>query len=170
MSVIKNSDTYTPLPNNEEHNCFGCSPSNPSGMQMKFHINEKRDSVLSWFSVPDHFCGWGNVVHGGIIFTLLDEAMGWAGFAILKQFFLSKSISVDFVKPVLTGTELRVEGRVLETIGEKKAILRGILYCNDEVRAKSTSTVSLFSPETARKFGVSDQMFSSLEQTLNEPS
>jgi len=169
MSKIKKRENCILLPNKGNHNCFGCSPKNPSGMSMEFYTNEKRDSVLSWYSIPDHFCGWGNVVHGGIVSTLLDEAMGWACITILQNFFLSKSITVDFFKPVLIGKEIRVEGNVLKVNDERETVLQGFIY-NDEndICAKSSSIVSLFTLDFVRKMGVLDEgMLSYFEQSWN---
>jgi uncharacterized protein (TIGR00369 family) len=169
MSKIKNKENCILLPNEGNHYCFGCSPKNPSGMSMEFYTNEKRDSVLSWYSVPDHLCGWGNMVHGGIVSTLLDEAMGWACITILQKFFLSKSIAVDFFKPVLIGKEIRVKGNVLKINDEREAVLQGFIY-NDEndICAKSSSVVSLFTLEFVKEMGVLDEgMLSYFEQSWN---
>ena len=64
------------LPNNETHNCFGCSPVNPSGLQMNFFADDS--SVYSEVTVPKHLCGWNNLIHGGVLSTILDEIMSWA--------------------------------------------------------------------------------------------
>jgi len=160
-------DGFTPLPNVGQTDCFGCSPNNPSGMYMNFHINEPRDTVVSRYVVPDFLCGWGDVVHGGIVSTMLDEAMGWACTAILRRFLLSKSMEVTFLKPVFTGREIRVEGSVLEQKSDREAVMQGFIY-NDrnELCARSTSVVSLFSLEALKKIGlIDDDMLASLKAT-----
>jgi uncharacterized protein (TIGR00369 family) len=168
MSKIENRENYTLLPNSDFHNCFGCSSRNASGMHMKFYVNEKMDSVVSWYSVPDHLCGWGDMVHGGIVSTMLDEAMGWACIAILRKFFLSKNIAVDFIKPVFIGKELRVEGNVLKINSEREAVMQGLIFNdNNEICVKSSSVVSLFTLEAIKKMGViDDKILSYFEQTM----
>jgi len=64
---------YTQLSVDEDHNCFACGPANPHGLHMTFQSNGK--VVMSHLSVPDHLRGWNNMVHGGIISTILDEVM-----------------------------------------------------------------------------------------------
>ena len=103
MSEIETKEN---LADSENNNSFGSGPRNSKGMRMEFYFNEKRDSVISWYSVPDHLCGWGNIVHGGIIVTMLDEAMGWACVKLQKQPFLSKSMTIDFMKPIFIGIEI----------------------------------------------------------------
>ncbi len=82
MTQPINGDSLLHLPNDDNHNCFGCSPNNKSGLKMEFYTNKEKDSVFSWLSIPGHVCGWGNIVHGGIVSTILDEAMGWASVVI----------------------------------------------------------------------------------------
>lgn len=166
---FEDRDGYILLPNGEDHNCFGCSPKNSSGLQMKFHINEKRDLVVSWLSVPDHLCGWSNVVHGGIISTILDEAMGWAALAILKKLVLTKSISVDYLKPIFIGQKMRVEGSALDVENERKGVMQACIYDeSDEILARSSSAVSLFTLDSIREMGVLDEkMLGTLEQIIS---
>ena len=169
MTNIEEKDGYMLLPNSEDHNCFGCSPGNSTGLQMKFYINEKRDMAVSWLSVPEHLCGWANVVHGGIISTILDEAMGWAALAILKKLVLSRSISVDYMKPVFIGQEIRAEGSVREVESERKGVMQACIYDeSDEILAKSSSAVSLFTLESIKEMGVLDEkLLAGLEQLMN---
>ena len=83
------SDPYKLLPNDRGHRCFGCSPLNPHGLQMTFYTNET--SVFSKVKVPEHLCGWNNLVHGGVLTTIMDEIMSWAAIYLLKQIPMTKS-------------------------------------------------------------------------------
>lgn len=162
-------DGYIKLFNSDSHNCFGCSPKNDYGLKMEFYTNEEVNRVVSWFSVPARFCGWSNVVHGGIISTLLDEAMGWGGLIILKKLVLSKTLEVEFKSPVFTEAEIRVEGSVLEVKSDRKAVLQGCVYdANDNICAQSTSLVSLFTVESIRKMNVVDEeMLNDMDKVMS---
>jgi acyl-CoA thioesterase FadM len=82
---------------------------------------------------------------------------------------VSKSITVDFIKPVLIGKEIRIEGDVSKINSEREAILQGCIYNeNNEICARSSSLVSLFSLETLRKMNVMDEgMFRDIEKYMN---
>lgn len=54
--------------------CFGCGEKNPIGLHLNFESVE--DKVVAKKIVPKEYQGYSNVVHGGIITTMLDEAMG----------------------------------------------------------------------------------------------
>jgi uncharacterized protein (TIGR00369 family) len=143
------------LPNSADHNCFGCSPTNPSGLQMKFFADG--DKVSSNVTIPDHLCGWSNIAHGGVITTILDEIMSWAALHFLKRITMTKSMNIEFIKPVYIHRQLRAEGRVLEVSGKHDAVMEGILYSdNTVVCARSTANFSIFSPKVAKRFGIAD--------------
>jgi acyl-coenzyme A thioesterase PaaI-like protein len=169
MPSIENREEWTPLKNGRFHNCFGCSPGNDSGMRMAFHIDEKRDSVMSWYSVPHHLCGWGEMVHGGIVSTMLDEAMGWACISILGRLPLSKSIEVAFFGPLWVGKEIRVKGQVQVINSDREAVMQGFIYDDrEELCAESSSVVSLLTLEAIRKMGVMDEkILDELEQAMH---
>jgi beta-phosphoglucomutase len=56
--------------------CFACSQENPMGLKLKpVHDGEK---VTAEFTAGKFHQGWDNVVHGGILYTLLDEVTAYA--------------------------------------------------------------------------------------------
>ena len=114
-------------------------------------------SVTSHVTVPEHLCGWNNLVHGGVLSTILDEIMSWATIHLLKQIPMTKSIAVDFIKPVYVGSPLKVEGRVLEKIGRRDALMEGrILNADDECCVQATGRFALFSPAVAKRLKITD--------------
>lgn len=141
------------LPNRGDHKCFGCSPTNSSGLQMIFFTDEK--SVFSWLKVPDHLVGWDNLIHGGILSTILDEIMSWSALYLLKKLILTKSMTIDFIKPVYEGTELKVEGNVFEKTSERQALMQGRIYNKEGVLCtKSKGIYMLFEPEVAKRLNM----------------
>jgi len=162
-------DGYITLPKNNEPNCFGCSTKNPFGLKMDFYTNRSVDVVVSWFSVPTNYCGWGTLVHGGIISTMLDEAMGWGALVILGKLVLSRSITIEFKRPVPADTEIRIEAGVKDVTGERKGVMQGSIYgSNDVLCARASSEVSLFTLDYVKGIGVLDEaMTDSLEKLVN---
>jgi len=144
------------LPSSETHNCFGCSPINPSGLQMKFYTNDA--SVFSEVTVPQHLCGWNNLIHGGVLSTILDEIMSWAAIYLLKRITLTKSMAIDFLKPVYIDHTLKAEGKVLELKGKHEAVMEGILSSSDgTICTRSTANFAIFSPAVAKRLGIASE-------------
>jgi len=120
---------------------------------MKFFTDEK--SVFSWLKVPDHLVGWDNLIHGGILSTILDEIMSCSALYLLKKLILTKSITIDFIKPVYEGTELKVEGNVFEKTSERQSVMQGRIYNKEGVLCtKSKGIYMLFEPEVAKRLNM----------------
>lgn len=58
--------------------CFACGQENPAGLRLSFRREGER--VKTEFTPGELHQGWPGIVHGGIINTLLDEAMAYAPF------------------------------------------------------------------------------------------
>lgn len=144
------------LPRSGNHNCFGCSPANASGLRMRFFSDEQ--AVYSRVTVPEHLCGWSNIVHGGVLTTILDEIMSWSAIYLLKRIALTRSINVEFIKPVRVGHEIRAEGRMMQTNGKNDAVTEGILIdASGEVCARASAMFKVFSPAIARRLAIADE-------------
>ena len=61
--------------NPQPHYCFGCSKRNPLGLHLSFHM--ENGEVKAPFTPQAEHQGWPGFVHGGLVATMLDEAMGW---------------------------------------------------------------------------------------------
>ena len=155
MYLKHEADNCRPLTLLDNHKCFGCSLENVSGLKMKFFTNDK--SLFSWISVPDHLCGWDKLVHGGVISTILDEIMSWSAIHLLKRITVTKSMTIDFIKPVFISRELKAEGKVLEVRKKREAKMEGFIYGKDgELCAKSIGTMALLTPALAKRLGIMD--------------
>jgi len=123
---------------------------------MQLYTDEK--SVMSQITLPEHFSGWGRVVHGGILSTLLDEIMGWTGLYLLRQVTLTKSMSIDFIKAAYVGETLEVVGKVMGTKGKRNAEIEGLITRNNtEVCARSRGDFTTLSPKLAIRLGIMNE-------------
>jgi uncharacterized protein (TIGR00369 family) len=122
---------------------------------MTFYTNET--AVYSKVTVPEHLCGWDNLVHGGVLTTILDEIMSWSAIYLLKRVTMTKSMTVDFLKPVYVGNPLSVEGVVAEKKSKHEALMEGRIYNTDDVCcASATGTFAVFSPAVAKRLSIMD--------------
>ena len=75
-------------------------------------------STIEWEATPDycfHDGRGGFIVHGGMVTTLLDTAMGGACWSVLgdEESFLTADLHVEFLRATRPGV-LRAEGRVAQ--------------------------------------------------------
>ena len=54
-------------------NCFVCGKKNEAGLKINFRM-ENNVCLGEYYGLQSHV-GFGNIIHGGIIYTLLDDAM-----------------------------------------------------------------------------------------------
>ncbi|HHP7235567.1 MAG TPA: PaaI family thioesterase [Desulfobacterales bacterium] len=147
---------YKLLPVQDDHMCFACGPANPAGLHMRFLAG--RDRVVSRLTIPGHLRGWSNLVHGGVLSTILDEIMSWTAIHLLRRVILTKSMTVNFKKPVYVDTPVKAEGRILRVNAEREAIMEGLLYSpENQLSASATGTFVLIKPRVALKMGIVDE-------------
>lgn len=54
-------------------NCFVCGKNNEAGLKINFRM-ENKVCLGEYYGLQSHV-GFGNIIHGGIIYALLDDAM-----------------------------------------------------------------------------------------------
>jgi uncharacterized protein (TIGR00369 family) len=127
-------DTRTlKLPKNH---CFACGPDNPDGMHLKFTLDKKRQTFVCRFRLTSRYTGPPGHCHGGIIATILDDAMGKVN-KLHNVVALTREMTVEYLKPVPLHKPLRVEGREIEHRGTQHINAAEILNRKGEVLARS---------------------------------
>ena len=138
-----------------DQRCFGCGSSNPHGLKMQFH--RKDDEVVSWIRIPEHLCGWGGMVHGGVIATILDEVMSWTTIHLARRLILTRSMQVDFLKPIHTGQQIKAVGKMEARPSERKAMCGAqILDETGNCCARGQGVFALFTASAGRRMKIID--------------
>jgi len=109
--------------------CFACGKDNPDGMHLNFTLDRERKHFVSSFRLSKRFTGPPGYCHGGIIATILDDAMS----KLNKQrdvIAATSQLKIEYLKPVPLRTPLRVESRELKKRGRRLIHRAEIL--NDE--------------------------------------
>jgi uncharacterized protein (TIGR00369 family) len=101
------TDTITLAPN-PENKCFGCGGANDGGMKLTFTQDNIGRRIVGRFVLGPRYQGGGGMGHGGIIATLLDEAMGKVcRFRDARA--VTAEMSIQYLKPVRVDEEITVE-------------------------------------------------------------
>jgi acyl-coenzyme A thioesterase PaaI-like protein len=116
------------------------------------------ERVASEVTLPVHLCGWGNLIHGGIITTLLDETMSWAAIHLLKKLILTRTMETEFILPVAPNTTVRTEGWVDQVVKNTEALVKADLYDEkSQLCARSTGRFALLSAKMMRRLKIMDE-------------
>lgn len=95
----------------DDSRCFVCGKDNPYGLRLTFANTNGR--VISEFTPSEIHQGYKDITHGGIISTVLDEAMIYA--AVEDGVYpITAEITVRFKKPLFTGETVIIEAEVLK--------------------------------------------------------
>lgn len=104
----------------EGYNCFACGTANPIGLNLEFFAID--NTVCSEITLGKYHVGWADIIHGGIISTLLDEVMSWTILYFKRIFFVTRKMELKYIKPVQTGVPLVVRGSII-SCGENDKII-----------------------------------------------
>lgn len=90
--------------------CFGCGDANPHGLRLTA-THEGDVTVVAWQPSQAH-AGWDTVVHGGLLATLIDEVAAFAMFDGFKEFGMTRSMKVTYLRRVHWTKPVRAEARL----------------------------------------------------------
>lgn len=119
--------------------CYACGKKNEKGLHLEFSFFKQEKSVETTFLPSVLHQGWKGVVHGGIIATIMDEAM-----AKLVHFLgyhaLTASLDVRFKDVAKTRESLTVSAEVTK-ITKRLIFTKAVAHRGDgkviaEARAK----------------------------------
>ncbi len=103
--------TPTPVPRPQTV-CFACGASNPNGLKLQFRVHGDGSVIADW-TPADIWEGYQGIIHGGIVSTVLDEAMSKA-VAAVTQPALTCHLEVRLRRAVAPGESLVVRGWVVK--------------------------------------------------------
>jgi uncharacterized protein (TIGR00369 family) len=95
----------------DDGHCFVCGDKNAAGMRLSWYIKDKE--TFAEFMPEKRFQGWKNVVHGGILSTLLDEAMTrlvWK----LHGPAVTAEVTIRYLAPAIVGEKMKIMGRIVD--------------------------------------------------------
>ena len=92
--------------------CLVCGRDNPHGFKLDLHVDPESASVRVAFSPRREHIGFEGVVHGGMIATVLDEAMVWSATWAARRFCVCAELTTRFIKEAAVGRALVVETKI----------------------------------------------------------
>ena len=109
--------------------CFACGPNNPIGLKINYTLDDQNRCV-GYFEANENHVGYENTVHGGIIFTTLDDVM--ANVLYLNQIkAYTAKCDIRYRQPLKTKQKVKLIGWI---VSEKRRLvtLKGeAILCNN---------------------------------------
>lgn len=118
--------------------CLVCGTLNEIGLKTRPQMNPENKSATCRLAIPRQFQGWRNIVHGGILATLLDETSAYAG-KTLARHVVTAEMTVRYKKPVAVESQLEIHAVV---VSQRKRILEiaarlevnGVIHAEADVK------------------------------------
>ena len=92
--------------------CLVCGKLNPHGLHLHLHVDPSTGVVSVAFTPRPEHIGFEGIVHGGILATVIDEAMVWAATWAGKRFCVAGEMNVRFRGGAAVGEALVVTASV----------------------------------------------------------
>jgi uncharacterized protein (TIGR00369 family) len=151
-SANQSKTSLTPLSHGAINHCFGCGLENRTGLRLKFLLDADKN-VVCHLKLAARFAGPPGHAHGGIIATLLDEAMSKSNRArgILA---MTRHLEVDYLRPVPLGVPLTLTGRHTGTTGRRNHTEAQLADASGQVLATAKAVFVTVTPDMLKKVGV----------------
>ena len=91
--------------------CIVCGRHNPHGLHLSLHVDTATGIVSADFTPLPQHVGFEGIVHGGILATVLDEAMVWVS-TWAGRFCVCGELNVRYRQSVPVGLPLRVAASI----------------------------------------------------------
>ncbi|MDL2228291.1 PaaI family thioesterase [Bacteroidales bacterium OttesenSCG-928-K03] len=147
--LIKNP--FNDIPN---YSCFGCASANEHGLRMTFY--EEGDYMISVWEPQYHFCGYNDILHGGIQATLCDEIASWTVYVKRNCSGVTSRLTMKYRKPVLVAKgNITLKSKITDIKRDKFVTIEVKLYDGEgELCAEGETIFWMFSKEeSVEKYG-----------------
>lgn len=120
----------------DDGGCFGCSPTNPDGLHLRFR--RAGDEIYVRYTVPERFHGAPGIAHGGIVATLLDEISCVVAVFVLDRHVVTGELSVRYERPVPVEAPLELTARATDCAHPRYAVIEAEVRRDGTRLARST--------------------------------
>ena len=137
--------------------CFVCGSQNRSGLKLQFETNGS-EVRTTWVPRPD-YAGFQQVIHGGVVATLLDEIMVWACGVRTGKFTYCAELTVRYNLPVRPEQPVTATAELVED-------KRRLFLARGEIR---NAAGELLASATGKYVPVKDMDYSALVSDFEAP-
>ena len=108
--------------NPSERMCFACGPDNPVGLHIDYAVDDA-EVCTAEFTPGENHLSWEDTVHGGIIYSALDDVTGNIPYArgLIAH---TARCEIRYRRPLRAGETIRLKGWVEKEKG-RLMVIRG---------------------------------------------
>jgi uncharacterized protein (TIGR00369 family) len=148
-TAFRKKASLTPLAHGALNQCFGCGLENPSGLRLHFFTDDE-NNVVCYLRLQARFAGPPGHAHGGIIATLLDEAMSKSNRA-REILAMTRQLEVEYLRPVPLRVPLTLTAQYMGATGRRNHTEAQLADATGQVLATAKAVFVTVSPEMVKK-------------------
>lgn len=95
-------------------NCLVCGRGNPAGLRLSLFLDPALGQIQTELTPDARHVGFEGIVHGGVLATVLDEAMVWAAIVQTGRGCYAAEMNLRFRHPAEVGRPLRFVAQVTQ--------------------------------------------------------
>jgi uncharacterized protein (TIGR00369 family) len=118
----------------DNNRCFACGTENESGLRLIFTYGEDGRTAETRFVADAPYQGWKDLVHGGILMTLMDETMAKAavhgGLSVVTA-----EMTTKFKRPARIGALLICSAKIED-------VRKRLVYARTTIRSEDGSVIA----------------------------
>lgn len=115
--------------------CYGCGGRNPHGLHIKSRWDAEGVQVVAEHLPEAKYCGWPDLVYGGLIAMLVDCHSNWTAMAfhyraearepgsLPRIDCVTGSLGIKYIKPTPMGVPLILRAWVEGEVGRKSRVI-----------------------------------------------
>lgn len=148
VPTIEPKTTNSEASEKRGNHCFGCGDHNLHGLHLHFVIQDSDPAAISataTIQLTAAFEGPPGCIHGGIIATLLDEAMSKLN-RPLNLVAMTRHMEVDYLRPVRIGDTLTIVGQHVRREGRKVFHTAEIIGSEGKILASGKAVFVVIDP------------------------
>jgi len=132
--------------------CLVCGRDNPRGHHLDLFVEPETSVVTCNYTPARSDIGFEGIVHGGVIATVLDEAMVWAATWSAKRFCVCGELTIRFKKPATVGVPLTVHAAIVSSRSRLIETDATVTNASGEILATGLAKYTPLPPDKNRAF------------------
>lgn len=138
-----------PFVEKEGYCCFGCQPKNPIGLKLDFY--EDGDDIYSEWQPDALYCGYNDILHGGIQATLCDEVASWVVYVKCGCAGVTSRLNMKYRHSVDARLgKVKIRGKIVENRRSQFVVVKVNLFDGSDVLcAEAEAIFRLFTKEVS---------------------
>lgn len=134
----------------DAHTCFVCGEANPIGLHVHFRL--EAGICRATFTPRSEHSGYSGLVHGGILFALLDDVMANCLFLAGERAVTARA-EIRYRQALPVGVAINLEGRLVGRRGNVAMLEGRVERADDQTVIAEASGRFVVGPEGADDAG-----------------